>query len=293
MLQSISPDIKTCQIRTPTELSSSIDGIILPGGESTAIGLIGRDNGMWEALKKFIIADKKPCWGTCAGMILLAEKVVGASAVIIGGQSLIGGMDVLVCRNYFGSQVSSFELMIDAPPASADVSEKEPEKEEPTPFPGVFIRAPAILAAGEGVEVLSKVVSVPCRQANTVLNELDEKMRKGEVVTVMGVVDTDEKDNWRNDEVKRKRRKVQEGRDDSHVEEKKGETPAYPADDSSSSPPLILPGATGVGGAREVICAARKGNILCTAFHPEISGDDRWHRYFVYEVVGKGGVGGK
>jgi glutamine amidotransferase PdxT len=81
------------RIRTPQQLEG-LDGIVLPGGESTAMGLIGTSSGnngvtMWMALQQF----NKPTWGTCAGMILLAEKWVGASAVIENGQALIGGMD--------------------------------------------------------------------------------------------------------------------------------------------------------------------------------------------------------
>ena len=84
-----------------------LDGFLLPGGESTAMGLIGTSTKVgtdgktvWEALQEFIDVKKKPTWGTCAGMILLAERCVGASAVIQGVQALIGGMDILVCRNY-------------------------------------------------------------------------------------------------------------------------------------------------------------------------------------------------
>merc|ERR1712176_990019 len=100
----------------------------------------------WDHLKEF--SAKKPTWGTCAGMILLAEKCVGASAVIQDGQALIGGMDVLVCRNYFGSQISSFEMATPPPPLTSSSAE------ENRPYPGVFIRAPAILTAGRDVEIL-------------------------------------------------------------------------------------------------------------------------------------------
>ena len=75
------------------------------------MGLIGHQTGIWDALKDF--TQTKPTWGTCAGMILLANKCVGTSAVIQNGQSLIGGMDVLVCRNYFGSQVSTGGMLCD------------------------------------------------------------------------------------------------------------------------------------------------------------------------------------
>eukprot|EP00536_Pseudo-nitzschia_multiseries_P008565 jgi/Psemu1/198423/e_gw1.219.56.1 len=197
---------RTKQIRTVADMTAggeTLDGMVLPGGESTAMGLIGTatkekdGKTVWEALRDFIEVEKKPTWGTCAGMILLAERCVGASAVIQDGQALIGGMDILVCRNYFGSQVSSFEMATPPPPTSDDETTK-------SPYPGVFIRAPAILSAGRDVTVLGKVVATPC------------------------------------------------------------------AADGSN--------------AREVICAVRKNNLLCTAFHPELTNDYRWHQYFAQMV---------
>ena len=133
---------------------------------------------MWESLQEF--SSRKPTWGTCAGMILLAEKCVGTSAVIENGQSLIGGIDITVARNYFGSQVSSFEMPTPAPPGIGDDSNT---------FPGVFIRAPAILCAGPGVQVLGKVVATPCRSAAVTLAELERKIAAGENVVKMDIVD--------------------------------------------------------------------------------------------------------
>ena len=77
------------------------DGIILPGGESTAMSII--DEGIFEEMKNFINLNK-PIWGTCAGLILLANHVNGK----IDCQTNIGGLDILVERNYFGSQLQSF-----------------------------------------------------------------------------------------------------------------------------------------------------------------------------------------
>lgn len=242
---------KTVQVRTPKQLEG-LDGIVFPGGESTAMGLIGKRTGIWEALQEF--TKTKPTWGTCAGMILLAERCVGASAVIENGQSLIGGVDVLVCRNYFGSQVSSFEM--ETPPPPNDQSNES--------FPGVFIRAPAILSAGKDVEILGKVLATPCRQAGAVLEELDKKIAKGESINMMSVVS----DPWN---------KKSSTRSSSFCEEKKVET-------SLSPEALHLPGASEDNDAREVICAVRKANILCTAFHPEITQDSRWHGYFLQMV---------
>jgi len=245
------------QVRTPQQLQG-LDGIVLPGGESTAMGLIGTSGSgsMWTALQEF--QQQKPTWGTCAGMILLAEKCVGTSAVIENGQALIGGMNVLVCRNYFGSQVSSFEMPTPPPPGVMDGDES---------FPGVFIRAPAILSAGPGVTVLGKVVATPCRQAAVVLRELEKKMDAGENVVVMGVVDALE-------------RKSEQ--DISYVQVKKDEMQEEKKEMLEDR--IELPGAADGTNAREVICAVRKDNVLCTAFHPELTQDYRWHEYFVNMV---------
>jgi len=231
------------------------------------MGLIGSSTSrdgktMWECLQNF--SRQKPTWGTCAGMILLAEKCIGTSAVIENGQSLIGGIDITVCRNYFGSQISSFEMPTPPPPGT-DASRA---------FPGVFIRAPAILSAGPSVEILSKVVATPCRQAAVTLRELERKIAAGEDVIKMSVVDALERKSSQEihfvDVVK-------EPTDCASQEEKKD-------GDELLKQPVMLPGAADGTNAREVICAARKHNLLCTAFHPEITDDLRWHEYFVQMV---------
>ena len=218
------------------------------------MGLIGTSGGtnLWGALQEF--SRNKPTWGTCAGMILLAEKCVGTSAVIQDGQSLIGGMDVLVCRNYFGSQISSFEMSTPAPPGNAD----------DRPYPGIFIRAPAILSAGPGVAVLGKVVATPCRQAAVVLQELEQKIAQGENVVTLGVVDALER---------------KEGKG-IFYKDVKGNDSGEEKKDFETESRIELPGAADGSNAREVICAVRKNYLLCTAFHPELTRDYRWHAYF-------------
>jgi len=292
-IESISPSISTLQIRTPDQLSQ-IDGIILPGGESTAMGLIGDATaGLWEALRDFVHSGVKPTWGTCAGMILLAERCVGTSAVIVGNQSLIGGVDVLVCRNYFGSQVSSFEMNTPAPPLPPctgnleGMATTDETFDKTEPFPGVFIRAPAILTASPDVEVLGKVVATPCRAAAVVLRELERKIEAGENVVQMGVVDALERKagggiSYADVRLHKDGRTAERvaGNDDSTCEEEKKD--AAIQDESMN---IDLPGASDETNAREVICAVRKGKVLCTAFHPEIADDLRWHKYFVGMVL--------
>jgi len=248
---------KTVQIRTPSELSN-IDGLVLPGGESTAMGLIG--NGiLWNELKSFI-SSGKPTWGTCAGMVLLAERCVGTSAVIENGQSLIGGLEVVACRNYFGSQISSFEMCIDAPPGFGGCGNKKD-------YPGIFIRAPAILDVyGNDVKVLTKVVATPCKKASKVLEELDRKIQSGDDV-LMSTLKKKNSNMKNSDELVLN---GQEEKKDLTLEEVK----------------ITLPGAAVDTNAREVICAVRKGNLLCTAFHPELTSDPRWHQYFL-DIVEK------
>lgn len=283
-IESISPQISTIQIRTPDQLSQ-IDGIILPGGESTAIGLIGdATTGLWDALREFVHSGNKPTWGTCAGMILLAERCVGTSAVITKGQSLIGGVDILVCRNYFGSQISSFEMSTPAPPLPpcSDLEGMNDEGENNNaPFPGVFIRAPAILSVSPDVEVLGKVVAAPCRAAAVVLRELERKIEAGEDVIQMGVVDALERKNGgiTYTDVRLHKDEATTTGAESNFEEEKKDTVVQERIN------IELPGASDETNAREVICAVRKDKILCTAFHPEIADDLRWHKYFVGMVL--------
>ena len=123
-------------VRAPGDLEG-IDAIVLPGGESTTLGLVAEESGLLDALRERI-GDGLPALGTCAGMIVLARAVTG------GPQPLVGGMDVVVRRNAFGRQRSSFETEL----AVDGVGEG--------PVDAVFIRAPWIEEAGPGVEVLAR-----------------------------------------------------------------------------------------------------------------------------------------
>lgn len=127
------------EVRKPPQLEG-LAGLVMPGGESTTMGLVAERWGLVAPLRAWVRAGK-PVWGTCAGMILLAEHAVGQKQ---GGQPLLGGLHVTVSRNYFGRQNQSFEALLHAP-ALGDA-----------PFRAVFIRAPAILAAGPGVQVLAE-----------------------------------------------------------------------------------------------------------------------------------------
>mmetsp|Transcript_4237 Transcript_4237/g.13243 ORF Transcript_4237/g.13243 Transcript_4237/m.13243 type:complete len:251 (-) Transcript_4237:45-797(-) len=146
---------RTREIRTKDQVAG-VDGLVFPGGESTAMGIMSEGDGLFEALRASV-ASGTPAYGTCAGMILLADDCVGQRE---GGQALVGGLRCTVCRNYFGAQVSSFELPLAVEGGDADAARLEASE-----FPAVFIRAPAILARGEGCEALASVKAAPCAAA--------------------------------------------------------------------------------------------------------------------------------
>jgi 5'-phosphate synthase pdxT subunit len=170
--------VDAVEVRLPHELEN-LSGLIIPGGESTTVGKLAITYGLVEPIKE-MASGGKPVWGTCAGLIFLARRVEGIE------QPLLGVMDLAVARNAFGRQLESFEAEISVPALDA-VSQPD---ERGRLFHAIFIRAPLITAAGDGVSVLSRL------------------------------------DN---------------------------------------------------GG----IVAARQGNLLVTAFHPELTSDTRFHRYFL------------
>ncbi|WP_033293551.1 pyridoxal 5'-phosphate synthase glutaminase subunit PdxT [Amycolatopsis jejuensis] len=172
-------------VRRPSELSE-VDGLVLPGGESTTMSRLLETFELLEPLRERI-AGGMPAFGSCAGMILLAREVLDGRP----DQQQLGGLDVVVRRNAFGRQVDSFEADL----AFAGLPG--------APLHAVFIRAPWVEKAGDGVEVLA---------------------------TVPG--------------------------------------PAGP-DDPPDGPPVAR------------IVAVRQGAVVATAFHPEITRDERVHRLFV------------
>jgi 5'-phosphate synthase pdxT subunit len=123
-------------VRRPAELDA-VDGLIIPGGESTTMWKLAEVFDLTEPLRKRI-AGGLPVFGSCAGMIMLATNLLDR----IEGQETLGGLDVTVRRNAFGRQVDSFESDIDLAGVGGP------------PFRAVFIRAPWVEDAGPGVEVL-------------------------------------------------------------------------------------------------------------------------------------------
>lgn len=164
------------RVRRPEEVER-IDGLVIPGGESTTMDKLVRTFGLFDPLRARLGAGL-PAYGSCAGMIMLADRIEGGRA----DQQTLGGIDITVRRNAFGRQVDSFE-------EDLHIRELGPE-----PFRAVFIRAPWVESAGESVEVLARVES---------------------------------------------------------------------------------------GAAAGAIVAVRQGRLLATSFHPEVTGDSRFHRLFV------------
>ncbi|UDY22184.1 pyridoxal 5'-phosphate synthase glutaminase subunit PdxT [Nocardioides sp. Kera G14] len=134
--------VDTVAVRRPSELAQ-LDGIVLPGGESTTISKLARTFELLDPLRERI-RDGLPAFGTCAGMILLADRILDGTA----DQETIGGLDLTVRRNAFGRQVDSFEEDLDV--TGID-----------TPVHAVFIRAPWVEEVGEGVEVLARAGEHP------------------------------------------------------------------------------------------------------------------------------------
>ncbi|WP_030173811.1 pyridoxal 5'-phosphate synthase glutaminase subunit PdxT [Spirillospora albida] len=129
---------KVITVRRPGELER-VDGLVLPGGESTTMWRLARTFDLLEPLRKRVEGGM-PAYGSCAGMIMLADRIRGG----VAGQETVGGIDMTVRRNAFGRQVDSFECAV---PLTGMGEE---------PYRAVFIRAPWVESVGEGVEVLGR-----------------------------------------------------------------------------------------------------------------------------------------
>jgi 5'-phosphate synthase pdxT subunit len=130
--------VETVEVRLPKHLEG-LDGLIIPGGESTTIGKLATAYNLVEPLRHF--GERKAIWGTCAGAIFLAKDAYRP-------QPLLGLMDITVERNAFGRQVNSFEVDLDVPA----LKEVDPVG---GPYHAIFIRAPLIEAVENGARVLA------------------------------------------------------------------------------------------------------------------------------------------
>jgi len=145
VVESLTSDV--VEVRTPADLEKC-ERLIMPGGESTTLGILLRLSGLDSAIPERVRAGM-PIWGTCMGMILLAKEIEGSE------QFRFGLMDITVRRNAFGSQLFSFERRLAFSGLEGDI-------------PAVFIRAPVVTDAGADVQVLAKVDDqvVAVRQGN-------------------------------------------------------------------------------------------------------------------------------
>ena len=133
--------VATRRIRLPADLDG-IDALVVPGGESTTMSNLALRWGLMEPLRARV-GEGMPAYGSCAGMIMLADRLEGGRP----DQQTIGGLDVTVRRNAFGRQVDSFEADVQILALG------------PTPIHAVFIRAPWVEQAGESVQVLGTIAS--------------------------------------------------------------------------------------------------------------------------------------
>lgn len=133
-----SADALARPVRRPEELAE-VDGLVIPGGESTTMSKLAVLFGMMEPLRERVPAGM-PVYGTCAGMILLAEKILDPRS----GQETVGGIDMIVRRNAFGRQNESFEAAVEVGGV------------EGGPVDGVFIRAPWVESVGARTEVIAE-----------------------------------------------------------------------------------------------------------------------------------------
>ena len=237
------------EIRMPKDFDG-VDGIILPGGESTTMAIVGERWGLFPKLRDWV-SENKPIWGTCAGMILLSDHAIKQSS---DGQSLVGGLDVQVCRNFFGSQMQSCDMEINMDPSMSTTDERKIlSGDVGTKCQAIFIRAPAILSVGPDVEVLASVEARPHVSAKAAVLKLIEE-------------------EGLNDKTNTKKRRISTHR------------PVVDVDKCNTS----HSGPSGNFGEAdeevEVFVAVQKGNILATAFHPELTDDIRWHQYFMNMV---------
>ncbi len=148
-------------VKRPEQLDQ-VDGLVIPGGESTTIGKLLRRFDLLDPIQQRA-RSSFPVYGTCAGMILLADQIEDAGQ----DQPSIGGMDITVQRNAFGRQVDSFEADLDLPALGRE------------PFHGVFIRAPLIKRVGQEVDVLAELDDgrvVAARQGNLLVSSFHPEL---------------------------------------------------------------------------------------------------------------------
>ncbi len=166
ILESLGVD--AVEVRKPEQLRG-LDGLIIPGGESTTFGKLAAEFGLIEPIRD-LCRSGKPVWGTCAGMIFMAQDVGRP-------QPILGVMDVKVKRNAFGRQAESFEQDLAVPALASDNEDGKPAE----PFHAMFIRAPMIESVGKGVEVLARLEDgtiVAAQQGNLLVTSFHPELTR-------------------------------------------------------------------------------------------------------------------
>jgi 5'-phosphate synthase pdxT subunit len=151
--------VETLPVRLPRQLAG-LDGLIIPGGESTTISKLMKDYDLVSGIKQLAL-EGKPIFGTCAGMILLAKEIPGSTV------EPLGLMDISVRRNAFGRQNESFETDLDIPVLGTK------------PFHAVFIRAPLIESVNSTTEVLARLedgTAVAARQGKFLVSSFHPEL---------------------------------------------------------------------------------------------------------------------
>ncbi|KAI7103675.1 SNO glutamine amidotransferase, partial [Hortaea werneckii] len=243
--------------RNPAALATC-DALIIPGGESTSISLIAERTGLLEPLRDFVKLARKPVWGTCAGLILLAEEANRSKAT---GQQLIGGLDVRVQRNFFGRQVESFEAELALPAILGGEGADER-------FHTVFIRAPVVEKVLDSSSASSSVdpeVNAPA--SSTVPTDPLVAEADGDVAATSTQPSTDAVVSAPAKQATKAKVEV--------LGRLPGRAKAL-QDQTTSAQDL---------GEEGDIVAVRQGNVFGTAFHPELTGDARIHGWWLGEVV--------
>ena len=212
------------------------------------MAIIGERWGLFPKLKEWV-AEGKPIWGTCAGLILLSDHAIKQTR---GGQSLVGGLDIQVCRNFFGPQMYSCHVDVTIDTNSDGLL--VPGYECGDLCPAIFIRAPVILCVGSKVDILARMVAAPHASAKEVVTQSLEaaKGTEGSMASIINCIADIELDSAAQPRSKRQRL-----------------SKAIPVRDTVNNSD---------GTSYEVFVAVRQGNILATAFHPELTEDLRWHR---------------
>ncbi|CAO1618137.1 unnamed protein product [Jaminaea pallidilutea] len=263
-------------VRTPEQLALC-HALIIPGGESTAIALGAVRGGLLEPLRQWVRSGK-PTWGTCAGMIMLAREATGGKKM----QELIGGWDGRVSRNGWGSQVESFEASLNIPALSTVSAASSSDLD---PFTGVFIRAPAVERLFPPQEVSRAPAGEPVAAGRREGEELDDvqlvqskNIDGAEVGTPQSLPSPHPEAASSSVRLAVAPPMLSTATDGESVQFRQRPPIEVIARLSEGAKPATNPGPD------SDVVALLQGNVFVTSFHPELTRDNRLHRWWVREA---------